>query len=74
VTPFSRFSSQPSGNTGGQQDTLRLSSHDANWREHAESALKLYDLAGVEIFLNLGPRALEMLPAPRHLNPALGRF
>jgi len=29
VTPFSRFRSQPSGNTGGQHDTLRLSFHDA---------------------------------------------
>jgi len=29
---FSRFSSQPSANTGGQHDTLRLSCHDANWR------------------------------------------
>jgi len=37
VTPFSQFSSQPSGNTGGQHDTLRLSFHDANWREHAEN-------------------------------------
>jgi len=27
---------QPSGNTGGQHDTLRLACHDANWREHAE--------------------------------------
>jgi len=23
VTPFSKFSSQPSGNTGGQHDTLK---------------------------------------------------
>jgi len=38
VTPFSRFRSQPSGNTGGQHDTLRLSCHDANWIEHAEKA------------------------------------
>jgi len=30
-----------------------------------------YDLAGVEIFFNLGPRALEMLRAPRYLDPAL---
>jgi len=37
VTPFSGFRSQPSRNTGGQHDTLRLSCHDANWREHAES-------------------------------------
>jgi len=37
VTPFIRFRSQPSGNTGGQHHTLRLSWHDANWREHAES-------------------------------------
>jgi len=29
--------SQPSGNTGGQHDTLRLSCHDANWRKHAEN-------------------------------------
>jgi len=32
-----------------------------------------YDLAGVEIFLYLGPRALEILQAPRYLNPALHR-
>jgi len=37
VTSFSRFRSQPSGNTGGQHDALRLSFHDANWIEHAES-------------------------------------
>jgi len=37
VTPFSRFRLQPSGNAGGQHDTLRLSCHDANSREHAES-------------------------------------
>jgi len=37
VTLFSRFRSQPSGNTGGQKDTLRLSCHDVNWRKHAES-------------------------------------
>jgi len=29
LTPFSWFRSQPSGNTGGRQDTLRLSCHDA---------------------------------------------
>jgi len=37
LTPFSWFRSQPSGNTGGQQDTLRLSCHDANWKEHGET-------------------------------------
>jgi len=31
----------------------------------------LCDLAGVEIFLNLGAPALEMLQAPHYLNPAL---
>jgi len=32
----------------------------------------LYDLAGVDmIFFDLGPRALEMLRAPRYLNPAM---
>jgi len=36
LTPFSRFRSQPSGNTGGQQDTLRLSCRDSNWIKHAE--------------------------------------
>ena len=36
MTPFSRCRSQPSGNTGGQHDALRLSCHNANWREHAE--------------------------------------
>jgi len=30
VTQFSRLRSQPSANTGGQHDTLRLSCHDAN--------------------------------------------
>jgi len=41
VTPFSRFWSQPPGNTGGQHYTLRvrLSCHDANWTEHAESKI-----------------------------------
>jgi len=37
VTPFRRFRSQPSGNTGGQHDTPRLPCDDANWRKHAES-------------------------------------
>jgi len=37
VTPFRRLRSQLSGNTGGQHDTLRLSCHDANWKEYAES-------------------------------------
>jgi len=37
VTPFIRFRSQPSGNIGGHYDTLRLSFHDANWTEPAES-------------------------------------
>jgi len=36
VTPFIRFRSQPSGNTGGQLDTLKLSFHDADWIETAE--------------------------------------
>jgi len=39
VTPFSRFRSQPSGNTSGQHDTLRLLCHDANWREYCGSPL-----------------------------------
>jgi len=30
-------------------------------------------LPSVEVFLNLGPHALEMLRAPRYLNPALTR-
>jgi len=30
-----------------------------------------YDLAVVDVFFNLGPRALEMPQAPRYLNPAL---
>jgi len=37
VAPSSRFRSQPSGKTGGQHDTLRLSFHEVNWREHAEN-------------------------------------
>jgi len=37
VTPFSKLRSQPSGNTGGQYDTLRMSCHGANWIKHAES-------------------------------------
>jgi len=48
VTPFSRFRSQLSGNTFGQHDTLRMSCHDANGREHAKCSH--YDLAGAEIF------------------------
>jgi len=43
VTPFSRFRLQPSGNTGGQHATLRLSRHDANWLEHAESKARNTD-------------------------------
>jgi len=57
VTPFSRFVSQTSGNTGGQHDPLRLSFHDANWREPAENKasstdalLTHYVLAGFEVF------------------------
>jgi len=30
-----------------------------------------YDLVGVEVLFILGPRVLEMLQAPRYLNPAL---
>jgi len=79
VTLFSRFRSQPSGNSGGQKDALRLPCHDANWIEHTESKARNtdalpthYDLAGVEMFFfNLGPLALEILRAPRYLNPAL---
>jgi len=67
LTPFSRFRSQPSGNTGGQQDTLRLSCHDANWRERAETSkmdglsthFMIYQV--LRYFFNLGPRILEML-------------
>jgi len=33
VTPFSRCNSRPSGNISGHHDTLRVSCHDANWRE-----------------------------------------
>jgi len=80
VTLFSRFRSQPSGNTGGQKDALSLPCRDANWTEHTESKARNanalpthYDLAGVEMFFfNLGPRTLEMLQTPRNLNPALG--
>jgi len=43
VTLFSRFRSQPSGNTGGQKDTLRLPYHDANWIEHTESKARNTD-------------------------------
>jgi len=43
VTLFSRFRSQPFGNTGGQKDTLRLSCHDANWIEHTESKARNSD-------------------------------
>ena len=57
MTPLSRLRSQPSGNTGGQRDTLRLSCHDANGREHKESIASstdasptLCDLADVEVF------------------------
>jgi len=40
VTTFIRFRSQPSGNTGGQHDPLRLSCHDTKWWEHAERKLE----------------------------------
>jgi len=60
-----------------------LSCHDANWREHAETKASnadalpmhfmfiVYDLAGVEVFFNLGSHVLEILQAPCYLNPAL---
>jgi len=78
VTSFSRFRSQTSGNTGGQYDTLRLSCNDANWIEHVESKVCNTDALPTHFmmqqvlrcFLNLGPRALEMLRAPGYLNPA----
>jgi len=67
VTLFSRFRSQPSGNTGGQKDTLRLPCHDTNWIEHTESKARNtdalpthYNLAGVEMFvLTWGPALLK---------------
>jgi len=37
----------------------------------ARMSCSLYLLAGVEVFFNLGPRTLEILRAPRYLNPAL---
>jgi len=43
VTPFSRFTSQVSGNAGSQCDIFRLSCHDANWRKHAESKARNKD-------------------------------
>jgi len=43
VTLFSICRSQPSGNTSGQKDTLRLPCHDANWREHTESKARNTD-------------------------------
>jgi len=61
VIPFSRFRSQPSGNTGGQHDTLRLSFHDANWREHAENKTSSTDALStlfqqvLRCFLTWGP-------------------
>jgi len=61
LTPFSRFRSQPPGNTSGQHDIVRLPCHDANWREHAEcksrntdAFLTHFDLAGVKVFFKLG--------------------
>ena len=50
-----------------------------NWREHAESKASNTDALPINVliyqvlrcFFNLGPRALEMLQAPRYLNPAL---
>jgi len=35
--------SQPSGNTVGQYDTLRLSCHDTKWRKHAEGKARNTD-------------------------------
>jgi len=34
---------QPSGNTGGQIDTLRLPCHNATWIEHTESKARNTD-------------------------------
>jgi len=70
---------QPRGNTGGQDNALRLSCHDANRREHKESIASnrnslpahIVILQVLRCLFNLGPRALEMLQAPCYLNPAL---
>ena len=80
VTPFSRFRSQPSGNTGGQHDTLKTvmswckpeKACRVKLQQHGYFIHTLYDLSGVEVFFKLwGPGALEMLHALRYLNPAL---
>ena len=54
VTSFSRFSSKPSGNNGGQHDTLRLLCHDANWRKHAESKASNTDALTTQFIIILG--------------------
>ena len=58
-----------------------VSFRDANWREHAEKKTSSTDALPtpfvfqqvLRCFFNLGPRALEMLRAPRYLNPVLHR-
>ena len=78
VTPFSRFRAQPSATLAVSTIHSRLSCYDANWRKHAESYSNTDALPTrfmieqmLKRFLNLGPRALEILRAPRYLNPAL---
>jgi len=79
VTLFSRFRSQPSGNTGGEKDTLRL--HDTMRTGESIQRVKLetrmpcahtlwFSRSWDVFFFNLGPHALEMLRALRYLNPA----
>jgi len=72
VTLFSRFYVTTIWQHWQSAQYTRLSFHDANWRENADNktsstdALPTHDaLTGVERFINLGPRALEMLRAPR---------
>jgi len=42
---------QPSSNTGGQHDTLRLSCHDVNWRDHAESKARNTDALPTDVLI-----------------------
>jgi len=73
VTPFSRFRSQPFGNTGGQHYTIRVrfSYHHANWREHAESKAIVTRMPCPYTLWFSRCWDVFKLRSPRYLNPVL---
>ena len=78
MTAFSRFRSQPSGNSGAQHDIIHSDCHVTMRTGESMQRVKLVTRMPPiwfsrcrGVFFNLGPRALEMAQAPRYLNPAL---